>query len=157
MEIIKQTWDQRHTNNLITEFTQCGLRLRALLKVGNPLSLNGSKNELKSTLYKWPLYLQSLSWTKNSKLNYKNGHHRWICGTKSSQITINLTHFWHCQNLELENIQDSPKYSFLEMSEKSTTRMKILSTPLRSLQNSVKMTITLASIWHCEKPPQGTF
>lgn len=75
---------------------------------------------------------------ENVKLRCRSRHHHWICGTKLCQMAINLALFWQHQNPNPWEYRIFPKYSLLEISAKSTTQMKILSTPLRSLWNYEK-------------------
>ena len=86
--------------------------------------------------HKWSLYLHFLDLYENSKLSYRNRHHHWICGMKSCQMTINLTPFWHCQNLDPQEYQRFPKYSFLLVDCSFYARMIILSPWLCSFRET---------------------
>lgn len=84
------------------------------------------------------IYLHFQGWPKNAKLSCRNGLHHWICEWNR----VKWLQIWPLSNTikiwTLKNLEYSPKDSFIEMGQKSATRMKILSTPLHSLWNSEK-------------------
>lgn len=130
-----QPWEEKNTNKLITNLTQCGLPLQALLNVGRHLSLIFDKIKLHACT-KDTAYLHFWGWPENSHIYWRNGLHCRIVGEKQWKMTVNSTTLCFGQNLVLLESQRFPQDSFRDMGEKFDTQIKNVNSRLCSLQKT---------------------